>query len=61
MVRIVKMKDGISQLDWEVSPFGIEFNKELLKLAGSEESVNKIREQWSECIKNTKVEIVRKR
>jgi hypothetical protein len=61
LVRIVKMKDGISQLDWEVSPLGIEFNKELLKLAGSEESMNKIREQWYECVKNTKVEIVRKR
>lgn len=40
------LKDGPSDLEWKVSPENVASNAELLKLAGSKEKVEKIREEW---------------
>lgn len=59
LIRVVKMEEGISTMEWELSPMGIEYNKEFLKIAGSEESMNEVRKKWSECLQESKTEIAK--
>ena len=60
LIRMVKMPDGISSMEWELSPMGVKYNNEFLKIAGSEEKVTEVREHWSECLEEFRVEIARK-
>jgi hypothetical protein len=55
------LSEGISSLEWETSPQGIEWTKELQKHVGSEEKLKEIQAQFQSCTLVNKVEIVRKK
>ncbi len=59
LLRVVKMPEGISTLEWELSPMRIEYNKEFMKIAGSEEVMNEVRKKWSECLQDIKTDIAK--
>jgi hypothetical protein len=60
-VTFFKMPEGISSLEWEISPQGAEWNKELAKQSGGEEKAKEIDKQYQSCVLEYKVEIVRKK
>ena len=59
LIRVVKMPEGISTLEWELSPRGIEYNKEFLKIAGNEEAMNEVMKKWLECLAESKTDIAK--
>ena len=61
VITFFKLDEGISQYEWETSPSGIEWRKELLKQVGSEEKVKEIQAQLQSFVQDNKQEIVRKK
>jgi hypothetical protein len=61
MITFFKLQEGISVYEWETSPSGIEWRKELLQQVGSKEKIREISEQFESCVLERKVEIVRKK
>lgn len=60
LIRVVKMPEGIATLEWELSPWNIQFNQEFLKLTGSEEAMLDVRKKWQECLQETRTEIAKR-
>ena len=60
-ISFFKLAEGMSGYDWEISPGGIEWNKEFTKQAGGQEKADEIRKQYQSCILENKIEIVRKK
>jgi len=61
LIQIFKLPEGMSGYEWETSPRGIEWNKELIKQSGGKEKADEIRAQIQNCILENKVEIIRKK
>lgn len=61
VITFFKLAEGISQFEWETSPLGIEWGKELLKQVGSEERIKEFQAQLQSFVQDSKQEIVRKK
>ena len=54
------MEGGPSDLEWDRSPNGIKWRAEMIKQLGSEEALNKLRQEYSSLVSNSTNYICRK-
>lgn len=50
---IWSMEDGLEEMNWEVSPRGIEWQKAFEELAGGKEEAQKIRDDYSSYVRSS--------
>ena len=60
MMIVWHLTEGLDELNWEITANNIKWQKEFVKLAGSEEKAKEIRKEYLNYIKGSKTELARK-
>ena len=61
LMVVWKMKDGIEDMNWEVSPNDVKWYNSFLNVVGSKEKADEIDAEYQACIRSSKGELARKK